>query len=339
MNWTAAGIRAAVAEAPDPLARAAAEARLAEVIRPYRALGRIDELAVWLAAWQATGRPHVDRPAVVVFVADHGVTVEGVSAYPAEVTAQMLAAFRGGHATVNRIAEVVGAPVTIVDVGVGRPTANLADGPAMTPGDLGAALDAGAAAVDALDTDMIALGEMGIGNSTAAAAVTALLYPGPAPEAWVGEGSGLDEAGLARKQAVVARAVRVHAGHSGPLDILRRAGGRELAALAGAIVAARRRRIPVLLDGFIVTAAAAAMHALDDTALDHCLAAHVGAERGHRPLLGRLGMEPLFDFGLRLGEGTGATLAIAVLRTAARSLADVPTFAEAGVADRAHAPA
>jgi nicotinate-nucleotide--dimethylbenzimidazole phosphoribosyltransferase len=314
---------------PDEDARAALRARAAQVLRPTGALARLDEVAAWLGAWQATTRPAVERPALVVFVADHGVAAEGVSAYPASVTAAMLAALDDGVATASAFADEVGASVTIVDVGVGRPTGNIAVEPALDPDRFAASFDAGADAVGRVEADLLVVGEMGIGNTTAAAALCASLF-GLTAEDWTGRGSGADDATLQSKIDVVARAC-TRAGSCEPLDALRQLGGSEMVALAGAVMAARAKRLPVILDGFVVTASVAPLELLRPGALDHCIAGHRSPEPGHQLLLEKLGKEPLIDLGLRLGEGTGALAAIPLVRLATRAVLDVATFGERGI--------
>lgn len=314
---------------PDGEAAAAVRARAASVLRPAGALARLDEVAAWLAGWQRTARPAVQRPACVVFVADHGVAARGVSAYPASVTAEMRRALSEGKATAAVLAAGVGAHLEVVDVGVGRPTADLAAGPALDEERFAECWEAGAAAVAGLDADLLVLGEMGIGNTTPAAAVAAALFGGPAPE-WVGRGTGVDDAGLVRKVAAVVAAVERAAG-LGPLEVLRHCGGAELVALAGAALEARRRSLPLLLDGYVATAAVSPLAVARPGALDHCLAGHRSPEPGHARLLDRLGQAPLLDLGLRLGEGSGALLAVPLVRLAAAAVVDVATFEEWGI--------
>jgi nicotinate-nucleotide--dimethylbenzimidazole phosphoribosyltransferase len=315
---------------PDASAMAAVEMRAARVLRPTGALARLDAVAGWLAGWQRTPRPRVESPAVVVFVGSHGVTAEGVSAYPSSVTSHVLDALRAGTATAAVMARVLGARLEVIDVGATEPTGNLAREPALSPERFDRCFEAGRRAVAALSTDLLVLGEMGIGNTTAAAAICAALYGGPA-DGWTGRGSGIDDSTLARKRAVVERAAARIPSASGPIEILRELGGSELVALAGATVEARRRSIPVLLDGFVVTAAVAPLEVARKGALDHCLAGHVSSEPGHRRLLGCLGKAPLLDLELRLGEGSGALAAVPLVALAAACVSDVATFAEAGI--------
>jgi len=317
------------APGPDEAAAAAVAERAREVLRPAGALARLDELAAWLAAWQGSERPAVRRPAAVVFAADHGVAAAGVSAYPAEVTAAMAKALREGVATACALARQVGATLEVVDVGIGDPTGDLTREPALDPARFRACLQAGRDAVAALDADLLVLGEMGIGNTTAAAAVTAILL-GRSAEASTGRGTGVDDAGLARKRAAV-EAARRRVGAASPMEALRQAGGAELAALAGAALEARLRRLPLVLDGFVVTAAVAPLAELHSGALANAVAGHRSAEPGHQALLERLGMSPLLDLGMRLGEASGALAAVPLLRLAAAAVTEVATFAEWGL--------
>jgi nicotinate-nucleotide--dimethylbenzimidazole phosphoribosyltransferase len=314
----------------DLSAIAAVERRAAEVLRPMGALARLDAVAAWLAGWQRTTRPRVGSSAAVIFVGSHGVSEEGVSAYPSSVTGAMLGALRAGVATAAVMARVLDAQLLIVDVGASRPTGNLAREPALSPARFRECFDTGRHAVAGLSTDLLVLGEMGIGNTTAAAAICTALFGGPADD-WTGRGTGIDDEALAHKRAIVEAGRGRLPAASGPFDILRELGGSELVALAGATIEARRRSIPVLLDGFVVTAAVAPLEAARVGALDHCLAAHVSSEPGHRRLLDRLGKAPLLDLGLRLGEGSGALAAVPLVSLAAACVSEVATFAEWGI--------
>ena len=315
---------------PDATSADAVRSRAMNVLRPAGALRRLDDVAAWLAGWQRTASPRVNAPAAVVFVADHGVAVEGVSAYPAEVTAEVLRALREGAATANAMADALGASLAVVDVGVGSPSGNLVREAAMTPDAFDGCFEAGRRAVADLETDLLVVGEMGIGNTTAASAVCAALYGGPA-ELWTGRGTGIDDATYERKLAAVDAAVKRVADVSEPLEVLRQVGGSELAAIAGALVEARLRSVPVLLDGFVVTAAAATLEEARPGALAHCLAGHRSAEPGHALLLEKLGMEPLLDLGLRLGEGSGALAALPLVKLAAVCVTEVATFEQWGL--------
>jgi nicotinate-nucleotide--dimethylbenzimidazole phosphoribosyltransferase len=318
---------------PDRRAEEAVRRRASKVLRPAGALAQMDDVAAWLASWQRTESPRVKSPAAIVFVADHGVTVEGVSAYPAEVTRSMLGAIEEGVATSSVLADALGATLSVVDVGVGEPTGNIAVEDALSPERFERAWQAGSDAVAELDADILILGEMGIGNTTAAAAVCAGLF-GLGAEHWTGLGTGIDAMTLKRKVTAVERAVGRLAPDEGPMEVLRRVGGAELVALAGAATQARLRSIPVILDGFVVTAALAALEVARPGSLDHCIAGHCSSEPGHRVLLDKLGKRPLLDLDLRLGEGSGALFALPLVRLAAASVTEVATFQERDVPGR-----
>lgn len=315
---------------PDDEAAEAVRRRAKEVLRPAGAFARLDAVAVWLAGWQRSTRPTVARPAAILFAADHGVAGHGVSAYPADVTAAMLRALRDGVATANATATTVGADLVVCDVGVGEPTGALHLEPALTPERFDACVKAGRQAVSTIDADILVFGELGIGNTTAAAAVCAVLYGGELTQ-WTGRGTGVDDAGYARKVEVVRRAAQRVGPNPPPLEVLREVGGAELAAIAGAVVEARRRSIPVVLDGYVVAAAVAPLHEQSPSALDHCIAGHCSGEPGHRRVLDQLGKQPLLDLGLRLGEGTGALAALPLVNMAAACVTEVATFGEWGL--------
>jgi nicotinate-nucleotide--dimethylbenzimidazole phosphoribosyltransferase len=265
----------------------------------------------------------------VIFAGNHGVTAKGISAFPAEVTAQMVANFAHGGAAINQLAKAFGAKLDVHALDLDRPTGDFTEGPAMTEAEVVAALAKGFDAVDP-KADLLVAGEMGIGNTTVAAALAAALYGGTG---WAGRGTGVDDAGLARKEAAVAAGLARHKAVLGdPLEVLRCLGGREIAAMAGAILGARMARVPVILDGFIACAAAAVLEKAAPGALDHCIAGHQSAEGAHGRLLEQLGKEPLLQLGLRLGEGSGAALAIGVVQGAVACHSGMATFAEAGVA-------
>ena len=314
---------------PDRSAHDQVAARAATVLRPAGAFARLDAVAAWLAGWQGTSAPRVERPHVLVFAADHGVAADGVSAYPAEVTAAMVEAIRSGVATITVLAREVGATLELVDVGVGRPTGNIRVADAMSAEEFDYAAAAGAAAVESVDADLLVVGEIGIGNTTAAAAVAAAVVGGAAAD-WVGPGTGVVGAALAHKRDVVQAALD-RVGPVTPLEALRRLGGRELAAMAGAVAAARRCRLPVVLDGFIATAAVAPLAVARPGSLDHCVAGHCSAEPGHERLLEVLGLDPLMQLELRLGEGSGALVAVPIIRMAAAAVVEVATFEEWGL--------
>lgn len=309
-----------------------ATARNGQLTKPPGALGRLEDLAIWYAGWRGTDCPSLDAPQVIVFAGNHGVAARGVSAFPPEVTVQMVANFEHGGAAINQLSKTFGASMDVVALDLDRPTDDFTQGPAMSEADFLAALNAGFAAVSP-DADLLVTGEMGIGNTTSAAAVAAAIYGGT-PESWVGRGTGVDDAGLMLKAQVVADGLDANPSAKGDgIEALRCVGGRELAAMAGAILGARHHRIPVLLDGFICSAAAGALEAAQAGALDHCVAGHASAEAAHQAILAQIGKEPLLSLGLRLGEGSGGALAIGVLKGAIACHSGMATFAEAGVSD------
>jgi nicotinate-nucleotide--dimethylbenzimidazole phosphoribosyltransferase len=318
---------------PDNAAAAAVAAREAHLVKPAGSLGRLEEIVAWLAAWQGNARPTLDRPQVAVFVTSHGVTARGVSAFPADVSRQMLDTYAAGGGAINQICASFGAGLKVFDVAVDHPTRDIATEAAMEEPACAATMAFGMEAI-AGGADLLVVGEMAIGNTTIAAAIYHALYGGRA-EDWVGPGTGLGDAGLARKIDTVARAVALHRAHlDDPLEILRRLGGRDIAAMAGAILAARLQRIPVLLDGYVVTAAAAILHAMDASALDHCMAAHRSAEPAHGRVLAHLGKRPLLELDMRLGEATGGALALGIAKAALACHRDMATFEQAGVSGR-----
>ncbi len=314
----------------DEVAVAAARDRQGQLTKPPGSLGRLEDVACFLAGWQGTARPHLAAGQAILFAGNHGVAARGVSAYPAAVTAQMVANFKAGGAAINALSQVAGLSLHVISLDLDRPTADFTSGPALDEAECLAALGAGATAVPA-DCDLLVLGEMGIANSTAAAALAARSFGGAAVD-WVGPGTGVDSHGIARKIAVVEAGLEAHAdAPTDPFGTLRRVGGRETAAIAGAVVAARLRRIPVMLDGFICCAAIAPLAQARPGIVDHCLAAHLSAEPGHARLLERLGLSPLLSLGMRLGEGSGAAVAVLLLRAALAAHNGMATFAEASV--------
>ncbi|MFC3677373.1 nicotinate-nucleotide--dimethylbenzimidazole phosphoribosyltransferase [Ferrovibrio xuzhouensis] len=329
-------IRAVAAALPsaDAASAQAARAHDAQLTKPPGALGRLEDCVFHLAAWQKQAKPRLEDVHILIFAGNHGVTARGVSAFPAEVTAQMVANFRQGGAAINQLAKLHGATLSVAALDLDRPTQDFTIAPAMTDAECLAAFNVGAAAVPA-SADLLIAGEMGIGNTTSAAALAAALHGGNGQD-WVGRGTGVAGAALAGKFAAVDAALACHgATLADPLQALRRVGGRELAAMAGAIIEARRRSIPVLLDGFVVAASAAVIARLATDGLQHCLAGHVSAEPGHRRLLAALDLVPLLDLGLRLGEGSGAAVALGILRAAVACQAGMATFAEASVSNKA----
>ena len=314
-------------------AREAVRARQLALTKPPGSLGRLEDIVAFLAAWQAKPVPSIERPLVAIFAGNHGVVAQGVSAYPAAVTRAMMDNFAAGGAAINQICAAFGLGLKVFDLALDLPTKDITKAPALEEKEAAAIFAYGMEAI-AGGIDLLCLGEMGIGNTTIAAAIYHALYGGIAAD-WVGRGTGVDDPGFARKIAAVDAAVAYHRDHlSDPLEVMRRLGGREIAALAGAILAARIERIPVILDGYVVCAAAAILHALDQTALDHCIAGHVSAEGAHKEVLRRLGKLPLLDLGLRLGEGSGAALAFGVIKAAIACHTGMATFEEAKVAGK-----
>jgi nicotinate-nucleotide--dimethylbenzimidazole phosphoribosyltransferase len=329
---TLAQVRAALGDLPNPdhAALTQAQARNGQLTKPPGALGQLEDLGIWYASWRGAIQPKVEAPHIVVFAGNHGVAARGVSAFPADVTAQMVANFKAGGAAVNQIAASVGAAFDVHALSLDTPTADFSQGPAMTEDEVCAAISAGWQAVPA-GCDLLVAGEMGIGNTTSAAAIATALYEGGA-EAWTGRGTGLNDAALSLKTAVVAQGVAANpqAARDG-LEALRCLGGREIAAMAGAILRARQLSIPVILDGFICCAAGATLEQVRPGALDHAVAGHISAEAAHGRLLTILQKAPLLTLDMRLGEGSGGALAIGVVQAAVRCLSGMATFGEAGV--------
>lgn len=337
----------------DAAARRAAEARQNALTKPAQSLGRLEELAAALAGMKADPFPHVSRKAVIVMAADHGVALEGVSAYPAEVTRQMVLNFLSGGAAINVLARQAGADVCVVDIGVAadfdatlpgllrrkvaRGTRNMAAGPAMTRSQAKAAIACGMevlADVAAQGVDVIGTGDMGIGNTTSSAAIVAVMAGLPVDKV-TGRGTGLDDAGLMRKIQVIEQTIAVNQPDpNDPMDVLRKVGGLEIAGLAGVMIAAAARRIPVVVDGFISTAAAMIGVGLVPDVRHYLFGAHRSVEIGHQVMHKHLGLTPLLNLNLRLGEGTGAVLAFHLLEAACRLLGEMATFDEAGVSDK-----
>jgi nicotinate-nucleotide--dimethylbenzimidazole phosphoribosyltransferase len=304
--------------------------RQQNLTKPPGSLGRLEELAIWLAQWQAREKPRLERVTIAVFAGNHGVAARGVSAYPQAVTAQMVANFAGGGAAINQIAKAASAELCVVPIDLERPTRDFTEAAAMSVDEYLEAVDTGYRTVPD-DCDLLAVGEMGIANTTTAAMLCAALL-GSGAARWAGRGTGVDDGGLARKRAAIDAALNFHRGILGdPLAVAAALGGRELAAIAGAVLAARQRRIPVLLDGFVATSAVLPLARLDAGALDHCRTGHVSAESGHRDLLRELRLRPLLDLDMRLGEASGAGVAILLIRAALACHAGMATFAEAGV--------
>ncbi|MDG1472669.1 MAG: nicotinate-nucleotide--dimethylbenzimidazole phosphoribosyltransferase [Ascidiaceihabitans sp.] len=326
-------VRAIMAGLPDADAdaTAGATARNGQLTKPPGALGRLEDLAIWYAGWRGTDRPSLSAPQIIVFAGNHGVAAKGVSAFPPEVTEQMVLNFQHGGAAINQLAKAFGAKMDVHALSLDTPTADFTQSVAMSEAEVIEALRTGWNAVDA-GADLLVTGEMGIGNTTSAAAIGMALFGGAASD-WTGRGTGVDDAALQAKTNVVAEGVALHGGKGDGLDVLAALGGRELAGMAGAILRARVLRIPVILDGFICCAAAACLEVAQKGALDHAVAGHQSAEGAHARMLNTLGKAPLLQLGLRLGEASGGALAIGVLQGAIACHSGMATFAEAGVSD------
>ena len=331
---TMATLREACANLPVGNEDAASQAlaRQGTLTKPQGSLGRLEDLAVWLARWQGKAIPTLEKVEVLVFAGSHGITRRGVSAFPAEVTAHMVANFAAGRAAINQLAKAAGAELKVIALEVERPTADFTEAPAMSEAEFLKAVSTGYEALSA-GTQLLCIGEMGIGNTTTAAAVAAALFGGDGTD-WVGRGTGVDDAGLKRKADVVNAAIARHGDAlRDPLEALRRVGGRELAAMFGAALAARHKGAAVLVDGFVSTAAVAPLGLLATGGLNHAQAAHRSAEAGHARLLEKIGLSPILEMRMRLGEASGACLAVNILRSAAACHSGMATFADAGVSE------
>jgi nicotinate-nucleotide--dimethylbenzimidazole phosphoribosyltransferase len=314
----------------DVVAVEAAVARQNSLTKPPGSLGRLEELAVFMAGWRGVAKPVIAKAQAIIFAGNHGICAQGVNPYPQEVTAQMVGNFQAGGAAINQLCRANGAELSVIALELDRPTADFTAGPAMTEAETLAAMQVGADAVD-VTADVLILGEMGIGNSTVAAAMAAALFGGEVA-GWVGAGTGSDSEGIKRKIVAIEKGLALHKGAAG-MGVLAALGGREQAAICGAVLAARAARIPVILDGFICTAAASALYGADASLLDHCLVGHCSVEPGHRKLLTAMDKRAVLDFDMRLGEGSGAALALGILRSALAVHNSMATFGEAGVSE------
>jgi len=318
---------------PDLNAAAQAQAREPHLTKPQGSLGRLEQLAAWTATWQNRYPPRMKTPNAHVFAGNHGIVDQGVSAFPAAVTQQMVQNFERGGAAINQMCDVLGVGLCVESLDLNYPTADFSKTPAMTDQECADAIQFGMNVVDPA-SDIVCLGEMGIGNTTASSAICLALYGGTSLT-WAGPGTGLDSTGIGHKAEVIGQAVRLHKEvMKDGLDVLRCLGGREMAAIAGAVIGARLKHVPVMLDGFVSTAAAAPLSALNTRALDHCKVGHVSQEPGHKTLLEKLGKVALLDQNMRLGEATGAVLAIGLVKAAIACHTGMATFAEAGVSDK-----
>ncbi|KFC71221.1 Nicotinate-nucleotide--dimethylbenzimidazole phosphoribosyltransferase [Devosia sp. LC5] len=319
----------------DEAAVAAVRARDSQLTKPPGSLGQLETLVEFLARWQGRAKPRLDNPMVTIFAGNHGVTDQGVSAFPREVTAQMVANFTNGGAAISQICALHEINLRVFELALELPTGDITQEPALDDRMCAATIAYGMEAI-AGKPDLICIGEMGIGNTTIAAAIYAALYGGTGAD-WVGRGTGVDDAGLTRKAHAVDRALALHQDElDHPLAILARLGGREIAAMLGALLAARHQKVPVIVDGFVATSAAAIAHAINPAAIDHCLFAHVSAEPGHARALAAMGQKGLLDLGMRLGEGSGAALAAVLAKTALHLHNNMATFESAAVSGKAN---
>lgn len=342
------------AKSLDQAALEAARARQGQLTKPPGSLGMLEDIAIRLAGMQGREKPDLEKVRIAIFAADHGVAAEGVSAFPQAVTGQMILNFAHGGAAISVLAKEQGAELEVVDVGsvaelpllpsvvmqkAGMGTANFRRGPAMSEGQLAAALQAGKDAVEralAAGAQLFIGGEMGIANTSAATAIACALL-NLEPEALAGPGTGLDSAGVRHKAQVIRESLALHqTALSSPLEVLRHVGGFEIAALCGAYLACAQAGLPVLVDGFIASSAALVALRIQPQAADWFFYGHASAEPGHARLMEALGARPLVDFGLRLGEGSGAAVALPLLRLACALHNRMATFAEAGVAGKSH---
>jgi len=317
----------------DEAAVAAVRERDLQLTKPPGSLGMLEELVEFLARWQGKASPTLDNPMVAIFAANHGVTDQGVSAFPREVTAQMVANFIAGGAAVSQICALHELNLRVFELALELPTGDITLAPAMDDRMCAATIAYGMEAI-AGKPDLLAIGEMGIGNTTVAAAIYAALFGGTGAD-WVGRGTGVDDAGLKRKADAVDRALAFHKDSlTDPLAILARLGGREIAAMLGAIIATRQQKVPLIVDGFVATAAAAIAQAVNPDSISHCIFGHVSAEHAHQRVLQQMGVKPLLSLGMRLGEGSGAALAMVLVKTALHLHKNMATFGDAGVSNK-----
>jgi len=328
-------VRQILGDLPDPDIEAAKAAQLREpqLTKPQGSLGRLEQLAAWTATWQGHYPPRMENPNAHVFAGNHGVVDQGVSAFPAEVTKQMVQNFEHGGAAINQMCDVLGVGLCVESMDLDNPTADFTQAPAMTDAQCAEAIQFGMKVIDS-ESDLACLGEMGIGNTTSASAICLALFGGHS-YTWAGPGTGISETAVSHKAEVINRAVTLHKAnmHDG-LDVLQCLGGRELAAIAGAVIGARLKKVPVFLDGFVSTAAAAPLAAMSKRTLDHCKVGHTSQEPGHKLLLEKIGKVAILDQHMRLGEATGAVLAVGVLKAAIACHNNMMTFAQAGVSDK-----
>ena len=322
---------AALLAKSDEASVTAATDRQNQLTKPQGSLGRLEDIAIFMAGWQGVEKPSISNGYCLVFAGNHGITAKGVSLFPAEVTAQMVLNFEAGGAAINQLCQAANLSLKVTPIDLDKPTADFSETLAMSADEVMKAMQIGADALPA-DADYVCFGEMGIGNTTSAAAICTSQFGGKAAE-WTGAGTGLDNEGINKKAQIIEQAIAKHGtGFDDTIALLSAYGGRELAAIAGGVLAARARGIPVMLDGFICTAAAATLTAsFGKDVLDHCLVSHKSQEPGHIKMIDALGKEPLVDMKMRLGEASGAALATLIVRGALAAHNGMATFAEAGV--------
>ena len=315
---------------PDYESQKSVAERESKLTKPEGALGKLEQIVDWLAAWQGEYPPKINHPRTAVFAANHGVAELGVSAFPSSVTEQMVQNFISGGAAVNQLCKVFDSDLRVYELALEQPTNDFTKGPAMTEAECAHAMAYGMMAVEP-GLDVLCLGEMGIGNTTSASALSLALFGGNAKD-WVGNGTGISSDALDKKIKIVQQSCEIHKNKEGdPLAVFAALGGLELAAIAGAILAARLARVPVVLDGFACTVAAAILYAIKPCTINHCLVSHCSVEPGHKKLLGKINKDPLLDLGMRLGEGSGATLALGIIRAALECHLGMATFESAGI--------
>lgn len=318
---------------PDMESAKSAKEREPQLTKPQGSLGRLEQLAAWTAVWQGRYPPRMTRPNAHVFAGNHGVVKQGVSAFPQDVTKQMVKNFEQGGAAINQICDALGVGLCVESMDLDNPTNDFTVKPAMTDEECAEAISFGMNVIDD-SSDLACLGEMGIGNTTSASAICLALFGGHSTS-WTGPGTGLDKAGINHKAEVISKAVGIHKAnmHDG-LDVLQHLGGREMAAIVGAVIGARIKKVPVMLDGFVSTAAVAPLAAMSKRYLDHCKVGHISHEPGHKLLLEKLGKVAVLDQNMCLGEATGAVLSVGIVKAAVACHNNMATFEEAGVSGK-----
>ncbi|MDC3140168.1 nicotinate-nucleotide--dimethylbenzimidazole phosphoribosyltransferase [Alphaproteobacteria bacterium] len=314
----------------DHLTANKAKRRQDELTKPIGSLGKLEEFAIWMAGWQKKLKPTMKNPYCLVFAGNHGISNRGVSAYPSEVTYQMVENFKKGGAAINQLCDLANIKLSVIPIDLDKPTRDFSEGKAMDENEVFSAMQLGFESVPP-NCDLLVLGEMGISNTTSATAISCALFNEPV-KLLTGIGTGLNKNQLSKKIEIIKSALKLHGkSFKDPISILSCYGGREIAAIAGSIISARLKSIPVLLDGFVCTAAASSLILFDKMILDHCRISHLSSEQGHEIVLRNLKMEPILDLKLRLGEGSGAAIASLILRAALATHNGMSTFTDAKV--------